>query len=282
MIKVKDVSKKLGSFHLDKLDFEIPAGYICGLVGQNGAGKTTLLHLLLGLYKEDEGQISIDGMNYESQEKEIHNIMGTVLNEELFLQSSTLKYNANYYGKYYSNYSYERMEELLHQFQLEPNQTYGKLSRGQKLKCQYGFALACQPKVLILDEPTGNFDPEFREQFLKSLQEFIADGNHTVILASHLTDDLDKLCDFLIYLEKGKQIYAGDMEYFRSGYRVVHGEKYKIKLLDKNSMIALEEKPYGSRALVEHKRWVQYDSDLQVTYPTIEEFMYFYSKRGQW
>ena len=85
MIKVKDVSKKLGSFHLDKLDFEIPAGYICGLVGQNGAGKTTLLHLLLGLYKEDEGQISIDGMNYvvveelipESQSGQ-HSNVGTV------------------------------------------------------------------------------------------------------------------------------------------------------------------------------------------------------------
>ncbi|MBR1599796.1 MAG: ABC transporter ATP-binding protein [Lachnospiraceae bacterium] len=335
MIKAESVSKKLDKFKLKDISFELPSGYICGLVGRNGSGKTSLLHLILGLYHADSGRISVFGMEYADNEKMIHDRIGTVLVEELFLPELSIKENADYFGKFYSKYSWDRMREYLVRFgladaecaseecgedadgvhgkdnkntedtdvkrhaneynnnHLYPGKNYkkqngkesgerrqfGKLSKGQRLKCQFAFALSYSPDILILDEPTGNFDPDFREHFLDILKEFIADGTRTVILATHLTDDLDRLADYLIYLEDGEEVFAGDIESFRNEYRVVSGEAYKLKLIPKEKLISMDEKKYGSRALVHHRKYYKYDPEVQVSAPAIEDFMYLYSKR---
>ncbi|MCM1499897.1 MAG: ABC transporter ATP-binding protein [Clostridium sp.] len=280
MISMNKLSKQLGTFRLQDISFQLPAGYICGLVGQNGAGKTTLLHLLLGLYGADEGQIIINGLTYAQDEKHIHDMTGTVLTEELFEPYHSIEKNADYFGKYFSKYSRERFCEYLEQFRLNGRQKFGELSRGEKLKCQFAFALSYDPLLLLLDEPAGNFDPDFREDFFRILKEFIADGKKSVILATHLTEDLDRLADYLIYLDKGRQVFAGDIESFRQKYRIVSGEKYKMNTLSKDRIVYVEERRYGAKALVKHSSYRQYDDALQVTYPSIEEFMYFYSKGG--
>ncbi len=280
MIESREVSKKLGKFILKNSSFTLPDGYICGLAGPNGAGKTTLLHLLLGLYQPDAGSIQVDGMSYEDKEKQIHDRTGVVLTEELFEPALTCMQNSAYYGRYFSHYSREQMAHYLTLFHLDHHAKFGRLSKGEKLKCQFAFALSHDAKLLILDEPTANFDPHFREQFFHLLQEFIADGKKSVILATHLTEDLDRIADYLVYLEQGSQIFAGDMESFRESYRIVAGEAYQIKLLPKEKILCMEEKSYGARALVAHSRLNRYAPALSVTYPTIEEFMYFYSKRN--
>ena len=119
---------------------------------------------------------------------------------------------------------------------------------------------------------------EFRKDFLKLLQEFIADGQKSVVLATHLMEDIDRLADYLIYLEDGRSIFAGQMEDFREQYRIVSGEAYKIKLLDREDIIAMEQKKYGAKALVRHHGYQHYDTELTAVSPTVEEFMYFLSK----
>lgn len=280
MIQLREIEKGLKTFHLNISEIEIPEGYICGLVGQNGSGKTTLLNLILGLYRCNQGEVVIDGMTYENCRKDILDLFGTVLVEELLRRDLSLIANADLFGAYYSRYDRDCFLELLQLFELEPTARFGKLSKGQKLKGQFAFALSCHPKYLILDEPTANFDPEFRKIFLELLSKFVAEGDRSVILATHLTDDLDRLADYLIYLENGKVVYQGDMECFRDGYRIVSGEKYKINLLKKEVIIHMEEHRYGTKALVIHKRHNEYDS-LVVNKPTIEEFMYHYTKRGE-
>ena len=281
MLKVNNLSKELGNFQLNDISFSLPAGYICGLIGQNGAGKTTLLHLILGLYHADEGNILVNNMLYENQEKTIHDIIGTVLTEDLFEPSMTLIQNSNRYGKYYSKYNSEYMDKYLSLFHLNKKQKFGKLSRGEKLKYQFAFALSHEPKLLILDEPTGNFDSDFREQFFHIIKEFIKDGTKSVILATHITDDLDRIADYIIYLEEGKQVFAGDIEELHQHYRMVYGEKYKINLLPKERIIHMEENAFGAKALISHSRLNHYDKSLDLSYPTIEELMYFYTKRKE-
>jgi len=280
MIGMKSVEKKLGGFQLEIPEIGIPEGYICGLVGPNGSGKTTLLNLLLGLYRCNKGEIVIDDMIYEEQRKEILDLFGTVLVEDLLRQDLSLIENADMYGSYYSRYDREYFLELLEQFGLAPMNKFGKLSKGQKLKAQFAFALSCHPKYLVLDEPTANFDPKFRKIFWEIIGKYVAEGDKSVILATHLTDDLDRMADYLIYLEKGKVIYHGDMEKFRESYRIVSGEKYKINLIQKDYIIHMEEHQYTTKALVVHKRLNSYDS-LTVTKPSIEEFMYHYTKRSK-
>ncbi len=280
LVEVKGVSKRLGSFQLENISLELPAGYICGLIGPNGAGKTTLIHLLLGLYVPNQGEVLIDGRNYRESEQEIREELGTVLLEELFDRGLTLRQNGDKYGAFYRNYSPEVLEGYLRRFSLEPGRRYKELSKGEELKFQFAFALSHDAKLLILDEPTGNFDPAFRQEFFKVLKEFIADGDRSVILSTHLTDDLDRMADYICYLEKGQQLFVGDVESLHDTYRLVVGEEYKIKLLRKEDIIHLEKGEYGARALVKYRPSKLYNA-LTVTVPTIEELMYFMTKRGK-
>lgn len=281
MIKFEKVSKRLGNFALEEISFELPKGYIMGLIGPNGAGKTSLIHLMLGLYTPQEGEILIDGKSYTDSKEEILNQIGTVLIEDLFDDALTLLQNANEYGKFYKEYREEILKAYLERFGLEEKRLYRKLSKGERLKFQFAFAMSHNAKLLILDEPTGNFDPDFREEFFNTLKEFIADGERSVVISTHLTEDLDRMADYILYLEKGKTVFAGDIEKLRDSYRLVIGERYKINLLRPERVIHIEEGLYGSRALVMHTARTVYDKEVVVTIPTIEELMYFVTKRGK-
>ncbi len=280
LVELKEVSKRLGKFKLEQISVELPKGYIMGLIGPNGAGKTSLLHLILGLYRPDGGEVLIDGMGYGDNEQAIHEMIGTVLQEELFDRALTLRQNAQEYGKYYRSYSSQVLEQYLERFGLDGAAKYRVLSKGQRLKFQFAFALAHDARLLVLDEPTGNFDPEFRGEFFEVLKEFIKDGERSVILSTHLTDDLDRLADYILYLESGKILFHGDIEALHDTYRLVTGELYKIKLLCREDIIHIEEGTYGYRALVRHRQRYLYDDSLTVSVPTIEELMYFMTKRG--
>ncbi len=279
LVEIKDVSKQLGAFHMDNVSIELPEGYILGLIGPNGAGKTTFLHTLLGLYKPDSGSVMIAGKAYEQYEREIREMTGVVLLDEMFDAGMTLERNGSFYGAYYRNYDHEMLKQYLARFRLEPFRKYKRLSRGEKIKFQLAFAISHAARLLVLDEPTGNFDLEFRKEFFCVLKEFIADGTRSVILATHLTEDLDRIADYILYLEKGKSIFSGDVEQLREKYRIVTGESYKIKLLPKDRVIHFEEGVYGTKALVLHRRTMDYDRTLKVSMPSIEELMYFITKR---
>lgn len=278
MLHVKQVSKKLGDFCLKDISFNLPKGYIMGLIGPNGAGKTSLLYLMLGLYAMDEGKILIDGQDVESQEALAKDELGFVLAEELFSGQMSLKANADLYGKYYSQYEEALFLQYCHQFSLNPEKKLNKHSKGEKLKFQFAFALSHHPKLLVLDEPTANFDPEFRDSFLQILTGFIQDGEHSVILATHLTTDLDRIADYVTFLNHGRLEFSVDREMLEDSYRLVNGEEYKIDLLSKDSIIYKEKGSYGSKALVKNNRWSEYDRELLVSVPSIEDIMYFILK----
>lgn len=281
MIKLDKIRKLIGNFMLRDISLEIPEGYIIGLIGANGCGKTSLLHVLMGLYKPDAGNMELMGMQYVHDEAKLHDNIGVVLQERLYEDYMTLQENAVYYGRFYSNFDEAYLLELLETYGLDPKRKYKGLSKGEELKFQFACALAHHPKFLILDEPTGNFDPDFRDEFLKSLKDFIADGEHTVILATHLTDDLDKMADYIVYMEDGKILTAMDIEELRSRYRIVAGEDYRMKLLPENRIIHMEKGEFATKALIRHRGIDTYDGSYTVSAPTIEEFMYYVTKRDR-
>ena len=280
MVKVESVSKKIGDFQLKNISMELPKGYILGVIGPNGAGKTTFLNLLLHLYFPDEGELRVDGHSYEEAEAEIKNEIGYVLNEELFYQGLTLLENAETIGKYYCNYKREVFVQYCEDFGLSVDRKLRACSKGEKLKFQFAFALAHEPKLLILDEPTANFDPDFREQFIHVITDFVADGERSVILATHLTKDLDQIADYILFLNKGKQLCFDDRERLLDRYRMVSGESYQINLLAKEKIVHREHTSVGDRALVRHKQLNHYHVGLEVRRPTVEELMYHVVKGG--
>ena len=181
-------------------------------------------------------------------------------------------------GKYYENYEKEIFTSYANQFGLTTKQKYKCLSKGEKLKFQFAFALSHQPRLLILDEPTANFDLEFKEKFMQILTAFVADGTKSVLLATHNMDELDQIADYLLVLHKGQVVLLDELEKIKDRYRFVSGDDIVINFIRKDRMIYKEKGTYFSRALVKHEYGAFYDRDLTVEIPSLEDFMYFYLK----
>ena len=277
MIQLDHVEKKLGNFKLSDISFSFPKGYILGLIGQNGAGKTTLLHLLMGLYAADAGNIRVLGENPQKEEVRVRSQIGWVLAEEIFHAGQTLEQNADMYGKYYPDYDKAVFLEYCTRFALQKERSLGKLSKGEKLKFQFAFALSYAPKLLLLDEPTASFDPEFRDEFFRIITEFISDGEHGVVLATHLTSDLDRLADYVAMLDDGKLVFCMERTELEDSYRIISGPEYKLKLLPEGRILSMESGQYGAKAFVKHSRRAVYDPELCVGVPTLEEIMFYHA-----
>ena len=275
MIDCNNVSKRFTSFSLKNITFNLPAGYICGLIGENGSGKTTLINILSGLYSYD-GKIRISGRDYCNHEYDIKQDIGVVVHGDIFEAKESLISNANYFGRFYKKYSKNLLENYLERFNLNDKKKYKELSKGEKLKFALAFALAHEPRILLLDEPGANFDIEFRKEFNSLLREFIIDGTRSVILSTHIISDVETFADYIIFLKNGEQVLFGDVETIREKYRMVSGEKYKIKLL-KDRIIYLEEGRISCNALVKHDKQ-GYDKELKVWEPGIDELMYYIGK----
>ena len=275
MIDCNNVSKRFTSFSLKNITFNLPAGYICGLIGENGSGKTTLINILSGLYSYD-GKIRISGRDYCNHEYDIKQDIGVVVHGDIFEAKESLISNANYFGRFYKKYSKNLLENYLERFNLNDKKKYKELSKGEKLKFALAFALAHEPRLLLLDEPGANFDIEFRKEFNSLLREFIIDGTRSVILSTHIISDVETFADYILFLKNGEQILFGDVETIREKYRMVSGEKYKIKLL-KDRIIYLEEGRISCNALVKHDKQ-GYDKELKVWEPGIDELMYYIGK----
>lgn len=275
MIDCNNVSKRFTSFSLKNITFNLPEGYICGLIGENGSGKTTLINILSGLYSYD-GEVRISGRDYCNHEYDIKQDIGVVVHGDIFEAKESLISNANYFGRFYKKYSKNLLENYLERFNLNDKKKYKELSKGEKLKFALAFALAHEPRLLLLDEPGANFDIEFRKEFNSLLREFIIDGTRSVILSTHIISDVETFADYILFLKNGEQVLFGDVETIREKYRMVSGEKYKIKLL-KDRIIYLEEGRISCNALVKHDKQ-GYDKELKVWEPGIDELMYYIGK----
>ena len=278
MLELVNVSKKLGKFELDNISFNLPKGYIMGLVGQNGSGKTSIINIILGLYKIERGHVLVDGMDITEYEKEVKDRIGFVLCDDLFHPYLSLLENANLYGKYYSKYSKDEFVDYCERFQIDANKKLSKFSTGQKLKFQFAFALSHKTKLLLLDEPVGNFDPEFRKEFLSILSEFIEDGEHSILISTNTTMELEAMADYITMIKRGKIVFSMEKEAMCEKYKLVKGEGCKIDLIDKDRIIYKESGSYQTTALVLNDEFYEYDEELVVEAPSIDDVMYYIVK----
>lgn len=282
MVRFENVDKRLGDFNLQNITFELQPGYLMGLIGENGAGKTSILNLILGLYQPDAGNVEIFGCKYYGEESRIRNQIGYVLTDDgLFLANLRLDDNANMFGKYYKCYDKKKLYTYCDAFELNVKKKWRELSKGERLKFQFAFALSHRARLLVLDEPTANFDPEFRKQFLHLVTSFMKDGECSVILATHQLQELDQIADYITLLHCGKLIFSVEKERLTERFRIVRGEDYKINRLRQERVVYRETKGYVSAALVRHRKIDTYDPALTVSIPTTEEILYYFIKSGQ-
>lgn len=249
-LKVIDLCKEFQDFTLENINFSLPKGYIMGLIGPNGAGKTTIIKLMLNMLKKTAGEISILGLDSVSYQKRIKESIGAVFDSNYFVQDWTVREVEKAISLFYSNWSSDRYSSMIQRFKLDKNKKVKELSRGMQMKLMLSCAFSHDAELLILDEPTSGLDPVARDELLDILSEFIADGEKSVLFSTHITSDLDKIADYITFVNNGKLFYTGTKDQFIDSFRIVKGGRDEISVELEKKAIGIRKYSTGFEALV--------------------------------
>lgn len=300
LVLCENVSKKVGDFRLQDISFQLPKGYLLGIIGRNGCGKTTLLRCLMGMYRlnqEEEivstfgrdleeaaktgGEIYIGGIGINKDEKNYKKQYAYVSHESPFWDIYKVKEVGELFGGYYNGFTMERYLKNLERFEILPKSKLSDLSKGQRIKAQLAFALSMDVQVYIFDEPTGNLDVEFREEFYRIVRELMADGEKSVIYASHLVEELEEIADYVLWIQKEKgcgiEKYFGTLDACKEKYRMLEGSEEVLQGIAKEAIV-------GGRKRENHGEWLVLSEDLseaqmaKARYADLKEIMYYEEK----
>lgn len=253
VIETKGLCKKYKGFTLDSINLTLPYGCIMGLIGENGAGKSTTVRLLLDILEKDAGEISIFGKSYETDAVEIKNDIGVVLDEPCF--SPLLKATQiNKIMKHtYTNWDEDKFFSLLERFDIDKTKKVKAYSKGMKMKISIAVALSHNAKLLILDEPTSGLDPIIRDEIVDIFYEFTRNPMNSVLISSHIVSDLEKLCDYVAFIHKGRLVLCEEKDRLLDRYGVIHCTSEQLSAISSDAVIGKKESPYGIEAVVERK-----------------------------
>lgn len=206
MIEVKELRKQFDGFQaLDGLNITVPKGSVYGLVGPNGAGKSTVIRHIAGIYRQDAGQVLIEGEPvYENPKLKAR--VAYIPDEVFYYTQSTIKSMMRLYKSIYPAFSPERFEKLSQAFELEQNQPIRKMSKGMQKQAAFWLALSCCPDYIILDEPVDGLDPVMRRQVWSLLLADVAERGSTVLVSSHNLRELEDVCDHVGIMNRGKML----------------------------------------------------------------------------
>ena len=222
-IEVKNLRKNYQGFSLD-VSFNVPTGFACGFIGRNGAGKTTTLKCLLGMTIPDGGEITILGKPVS--DVSLKSDLGVMFDQPYYQEDWTVKDVENALRPYYSNWNADIWRRYLDMFELPQRKKFKDFSRGMKMKLGMSAALAHDAKLLLLDEPTGGLDPVVREEMLDLMRDYLLDETRTIFFSTHITSDLDKIADRIIFISGGKIIFDDEKDALTEKYAIVKGGGY--------------------------------------------------------
>ena len=272
ILQVENLSKTYPTFKLDNVSFSLEKGYIMGFIGRNGAGKTTTLKSMLRFVHPDCGNVSINGFDIEKDEFAVKNSIGFVSGLDGFYNSKKIKQVTDITKKFFSNWSDETYKNLLEKFNLDENKFIKNLSAGMKVKYQLALAMSHDAKLLILDEPTSGLDPVSRDELVILFQDYVADGEHSILFSTHVISDLEKCADYITYIKKGKILDSCDVVSFKDKYLLVNGKKEDLTDELKSKVIGVHEHNFGFEGMI-----LKSDKELfakcEITQPSMEEIM---------
>ena len=273
-IEIKNLVKKFDSFTLGPIDLSIPKGTIVGYIGQNGAGKSTTIKLLLGLLKKDSGEIKILG--YDNPNNiELKDKIGVVFDDLLVPEEMTLVDLEKFCSRVYSKWDREFFYQLKKKFKLSEKQAIQSYSRGMRMKLSMAVALSHKAEILILDEATSGLDPIVREEILDFLLDFMQDENHTILISSHILSDLEKVADYIAFINDGKVLFVESKDELKENYAICTLSNEEVKNLDEEAIIGRRIHAFGQEMLV--KRNFIPDG-IRLQKPSIEDIMIYFVK----
>ena len=281
ILELKGIEKRFEGFALGPIDLVIPGGSIMGLIGENGAGKTTTMRLILNLLKPDSGSISIFGMDHIKDEPKVKEDIAVVFDECLFPPILDQRALGKILAGSYKNWDDTLYREYLRKFQLDdnPSRLIKDYSRGMKVKLSLAAALAHRPRLLILDEATAGLDPVVRDEILEVFLNFISDEDHAILMSSHITEDLEKIADYICYIHKGQIVLQDNKDDILENYGRAVFPKTELEKIDRSDLVSIRQSSFGCEALVSdrHGFAAKYPG-LMVEKAGLEDIMLFTGK----
>ena len=251
IIEVKNLKKNYHhQFELGSINITIPKGVIVGLIGENGAGKTTLIKSILNIINIDEGEIKIFEKDYQQQEKEIKEYIGVVLDNMFFPELLTAKDIHFIMKDIYQNWDSKLYFSYLKEFHLKENQSIKSMSKGMRKKLEIITAISHHPKLLILDEPTSGLDPIARSEVLEMFQKFIEDEEHSVLISTHITSDLEHIADEVIFMDKGRVVLQKSRDEIMDNYGILKCDIPDFIKIEKKDISAYKKTKYSYEILI--------------------------------
>ena len=248
-IEVHGLSKsyKKSGFALKDISFTLPSGCVMGLVGRNGAGKTTLIRILLDIITPEKGTFTLlEEKDIAKAKEDVGVVFDEVLVDTSFMPEKIGKWAKNGW----KNWDESLYQSLIKKYEIPSGITVGKLSKGQKMKLQIAMALAHHPKLLVLDEATAGLDPLVRDEVLDVINEFTREEDHSVLISSHITGDLEKVCDYIAFLKDGKLELVEEKDKILSEYGILQCNKEVFEGLLPEAILSKKESEYGVEAVV--------------------------------
>ena len=247
-IEIRGLTKRYDGFLLDGVSFSVPSGYICGFIGQNGAGKTTTLKLMLNMALMDGGEVEILGRS--NKDISVKENLGVLFDQPCYQEDWTPIDVEKGMRPFYGRWNSQAYHLYLQRFSLDRDQKYKTLSRGMKLKLGLAATLSHDARVLMLDEPTSGLDPVMRDEMLDILRDYMVEENRSVFFSTHITSDLEKIADYIVYIHKGRIVYSGTKDGLLEKYCLIKGGSGELPQAKRGDMIGLREHIGGFEGMI--------------------------------
>lgn len=246
-LEIRSLQKHRKGFSLDGINLTLPAGCIMGLIGENGAGKTTTIKLMLDMIRKDGGTVRILGKDSAEISKED---IGVVLDEVGLPTCLTACQVDKIMSKAYTQWSSDEFFAYLKRLNVPENKAFSALSRGMKMKLGIACALSHKAKLLILDEATSGLDPVVRDEVIDILIDFTRDEEHSVLISSHIVSDLEKICDYIAFLHKGRLMLCEEKDRLYEQYGIIRCDEKTLSAIEPSAVIGKRVSAFGVEAIV--------------------------------
>ena len=278
-IEIKGLTKRYKDFALEGLDLTLPMGCVLGLVGANGAGKSTTIRLIMDAMERDGGTVEVLGVDNQSQEfQKVKEEVGVVLDETCVPEFITARQLGKIMADTYRNWEQDTYERWLDKFQLPGNKKFKEYSRGMTMKLGIAAALSHRARLLLLDEATSGLDPMVREELLEVFADFAAQDGHAVLISSHIVSDLEKICDYVAFLERGRLVLCEEKDVLLDRYGILKCGREDLNRVDPAALHGVRLGQYGAEALVERDRAPR---DMVVDRATLEDIILHLAKEEE-
>ena len=249
-LEIKNLTKHFDGFQLEPLNLTLPSGCIMGLVGENGAGKSTTIKLILDILHKDGGSVTILGRDNTDNIRLTKDDVGVVLDEVGLPECLTARQVGKVMKRTFRNWDAAEYDGLLEKMSVPDDKPFKDFSRGMKMKLGIAVAMSHHPKLLILDEATSGLDPVVRDEVVEMFSDFTRDETHAILMSSHIVSDLEKLCDYVAFLHKGKLLLCEEKDVLLARYGIVHCTARQLEELAPGAVRYKKETPYGVQAMV--------------------------------